>query len=640
MAGETEARFIDLMSELFQLREADALDFGIYRLIRRYNRRIREFLGLDENGEPLANGGEIGKILEQAFRSGEAATGEEQKHKLEKLGKDLGIEPSHEQSKADEILAECDKIPALHRQVADYRDLRDQLLAARGADDDRAEVLNRLIEFYSRHYQDGDFIVERRYGKNGARYIKSTGEDTEFRWATEDMYYIKSGDIFTDFSVRLSNGKTVIFSVDPDTLAKTRAELKPSDKAGYQFKRIQTEDGKTRVILDYIKGAQNKGKLTGIVTEAASRTGGNAEEIERHLRRFIERHLRRFIARNQSDFFIHKRLREALDEDLDIFIKTCVLDVGQLLAADAGTIPDRAIRQARAVRKIGGGINAFLGVLEDHQKRLWEKKKLVFETRYVITLDRLERYCPDWLAQNIGHIVEKQRQEWQALGLGDYADADAAACRRSLPELPTQASQTELALPSPSGKVARKEGNYLPLPVDTGNFNGDFQWSLLAAVTAKAPLDEALHGVAIHSDNWQALNLMQDKYRERVKCIYIDPPYNTGGDGFPYKDAFKHSSWMAMIGNRLELARNLMPTSSALYASIDENERDSLTQALNAVFGEHNRAEEIIWGQNTTKNQSPTFSTNHEYIPVYARSLAACRTFPAGTDGGFCVTHT
>lgn len=70
---------------------------------------------------------------------------------------------------------------------------------------DRAEVLNRLYQFFSRHYQDGDFIVERRYGKGGSRYVRSTGEDTEFHWATEDMYYIASGD--TTDCVRLANGR-------------------------------------------------------------------------------------------------------------------------------------------------------------------------------------------------------------------------------------------------------------------------------------------------------------------------------------------------------------------------------------------------------------------------------------------------
>ena len=112
----------------------------------------------------------------------------------------------------------------------------------------------------------------------------------------------------------------------------------------------------------------------------------------------------------------------------------------------------------------------------------------------------------------------------RGLGLGDYATP--TDCRRRI--------EGDLMTPATE--------HYLPLPVDTGHFGEDFKWSLLAAVTASAKLDAALDGVAIQSDNWQALNTLREKYREQVKCIYIDPPYNTGGDGFPYKDAYPHAS--------------------------------------------------------------------------------------------------
>ena len=97
------------------------------------------------------------------------------------------------------ILVQAEAIPISQHLVAEYRGRVATLASRQTASEDRAEVLNRLYQFFSRHYQDGDFIVERRYGRDGARYIRSTGEDTEFHWATEDMYYIKSGDIFTDF---------------------------------------------------------------------------------------------------------------------------------------------------------------------------------------------------------------------------------------------------------------------------------------------------------------------------------------------------------------------------------------------------------------------------------------------------------
>jgi adenine-specific DNA-methyltransferase len=319
----------------------------------------------------------------------------------------------------------------------------------------------------------------------------------------------------------------------------------------------------------------------------------------------IRRWLSRFIARNQSDFFIHKRLKEALSEDLDIFLKTEVLDIDQLLAG-AGQemdLPRRALKVARIVREVGQQIIDFLAALEDFQKALWEKKKLVLETRYVITLDRLERYAPAWLAQNIERIVDKQRQEWKELGLGDYADA--ATCIRRI--------EGDLATPAAE--------QFLPLPVDTGNFDAAFKWSMLEAVTAATPLDDALDGLAIYSDNWQALNTLREKYRERVKCIYIDPPYNTGGDGFSYKDAYPHSSWTAMMDNRIEAAQGLMAPDSALFVSLDDREHSAFRQLANRRLGAGNFIANVIWQKNfSPKNSARHFSEDHDHILVYARN--------------------
>ncbi len=113
MAGEVEARFIALMSELFQLREAEELDFGIYRLIRRHNRRMREFLGLDEKGEPLQGGGEIDRIFDDAFRQVETADIDQRKRELARLGAAIGIPAHAGQSKVDEKLLEVETIPAM-----------------------------------------------------------------------------------------------------------------------------------------------------------------------------------------------------------------------------------------------------------------------------------------------------------------------------------------------------------------------------------------------------------------------------------------------------------------------------------------------------------------------------------------------
>lgn len=593
---QVESRFVELMTELFQMDEAQALDFGIYRVIRRHNREVQAFLGqviTDKSGKRL-EGGTLSELLENAFVASGHEEQAEDKFRLKDIEEQLGLKPgmTHEQKEA--ALAQAEGFPAIKGLVSEYRSRIESRASQQTVQQDRTEVLNRLYQFFSRHYQDGDFIVERRYGKGGARYVKSTGEDTEFHWATEDMYYIKSGDIFTDFPVRLANGQQILLTVDPESLQATRSALKPNDKAHYELDAV-TKDGEIiKVRLKYLKGAQTEKQKDEIVTAVQKVGAGGTAENGADIRRWLGR----FMARNQSDFFIHKRLKEALSEDLDIFLKAEVLDVDQLLAgANQQTdLPKRVMKVARIVREVGGHIINFLAALEDFQKALWEKKKLVFETRYVITLDRLERYAPVWLAQNIEAIIKKQRAEWKDLGLGDYAKA-TACIRKTKGDLATAATE-----------------QYLPLPIDTKNFDAEFKWSMLEAVTAATPLEDALDGMAIQSDNWQALNTLQDKYRDRARSIYIDPPYNTDAGPIDYKNGYRSASWMALMDDRLKLGRRLMRDDGVLCCTIDDYEQKPLGMLLERVFGESSIAGVVSIRINPSGRPKPSgFAVSHEY---------------------------
>lgn len=593
---QMETRFVELMTELFQLDEAEALDFGLYRVIRRHNREVHAFLGeivADKESKAL-QGGRLAELLDAAFETLGHEAQADDKFRLKDLEQQLGLKPGMTQDQRETALAQAEGFPAIKGLVAEYRSRTETQVSQQTVQQDRAEVLNRLYQFFSRHYQDGDFIVERRYGKGGARYVKSTGEDTEFHWATEDMYYIKSGDIFTDFPVRLANGQQILFTVDPESLQATRSALKPNDKAHYELDAA-TKDGEIiKVRLKYLKGAQTEKQKDEIVTAVQKVGAGGTAESGADIRRWLGR----FMARNQSDFFIHKRLKEALSEDLDIFLKTEVLDVDQLLAgANQQTdLPKRVMKVARIVREVGGHIINFLAALEDFQKALWEKRKLVFETRYVITLDRLERYAPAWLAQNIDTIVKKQRAEWKDLGLGDYAKA-TACIRKTEGDLATAATE-----------------QYLPLPIDTKNFDAEFKWSMLEAVTTATPLEDALDGMAIQSDNWQALNTLQDKYRDRARSIYIDPPYNTDAGPIDYKNDYRSASWMALMDDRLKLGRRLMRDDGVLCCTIDDYEQKPLGMLLERVFGENSIAGVVSIRINPSGRPKPSgFAVSHEY---------------------------
>ena len=585
-----ETRFVELMTELFQLDEAESLDFGIYRVIKRHNREVREFLGeiVTENEQKCLKGGRLSEVLESSFADADAETTADDKYRLIQLGKDLNLKPGMSPAEREVQLATLEKIPATAQMVAEYRSRKEQMASASTAIGDRTEVLNRLYQFFARHYQDGDFIVERRYGRDGSRYIRSTGEDTEFHWATEDMYYIKSGDIFTDFPVKLSKGQRIVFTVDPESLQKTRAELKPSDKAHYELDTVTKEEGGYfQVCLKYLKNGQTDKQKEEIVAAVQKACGCDSAEIKRWLGHFI--------ARNQSDFFIHKRLKEALSEDLNIFIKTELIDTDQLLAG--GDLPKRIVKMARIVREVGGQIIDFLATLEEFQKSLWEKKKLVFETRYVITLDRIDKLAGrEWLEARIDTIVERQQEEWRCLGLGDFADA----------------AESRVEIPGDLLTPARVR--YLPLPVDTVNFNDDFKWALLAAVTRQQGLDEALDGVAIHSDNWQALNVLQNKYHHRAKAIYIDPPYNTDAGPIDYKNGYRNASWIGLMDDRLQLGRRLLEDDGILCCTIDDYEQKQLGLLLERIFGENSIAGVVSIRINPSGRPKPSgIAISHEY---------------------------
>jgi very-short-patch-repair endonuclease len=134
------------------------------------------------------------------------------------------------------------------------------------------------------------------------------------------------------------------------------------------------------------------------------------------------------------------------------------------------------------------------------------------------------------------------------------------------------------------------------LVLDTRHFSEDFKRRLLASFNN---LDEQCDGLLIHSENFQALNLLLERYRGQVKCIYIDPPFNTGDD-FPYKDNFRNSSWIQFLRDRIQLSLALFMSEGNYFVHLDHNAVHYGKLLLSAVFSEVN---EIIFNTNATKDE-------------------------------------
>jgi len=127
----------------------------------------------------------------------------------------------------------------------------------------------------------------------------------------------------------------------------------------------------------------------------------------------------------------------------------------------------------------------------------------------------------------------------------------------------------------------------------------------------------------IKGNNLLVLHSIKNRYQSKVKLIYIDPPYNTGNDGFKYNDSFNHSTWLTFMKNRLEAARELLKEDGSIWINIDDNEVHYLKVLCDEIFGRSNFLINFIWQKKySPSNDAKWFSDNHDHILVYAKNKA------------------
>lgn len=159
--------------------------------------------------------------------------------------------------------------------------------------------------------------------------------------------------------------------------------------------------------------------------------------------------------------------------------------------------------------------------------------------------------------------------------------------------------------------------DFVALTLDPALCNGEGPWENLI----------------IEGDNFDALRALRMTHAGRIRCIYIDPPYNTGNRDFVYNDhfvdkahRFRHSLWLEFMYRRLVLARDLLSDDGVIFVSIDDNELFRLGMLMDLVFGEDNFIANVIWQKVfSPKNTAQHFSDDHEYIAVYARDRTMWR---------------
>ena len=139
--------------------------------------------------------------------------------------------------------------------------------------------------------------------------------------------------------------------------------------------------------------------------------------------------------------------------------------------------------------------------------------------------------------------------------------------------------------------------------------------------------DPATQNMLIHGDNLMALKtLYYEGFSGKVKCVYIDPPYNTGAAFEHYDDNFEHSTWLNLMRPRLELLRKLLASDGSIWISIDDEEQAYLKVLCDEIFGRNNFVSTVIWEKKyAPQNDAKWLSDNHDFILVYAKNKETWR---------------
>ena len=526
------------------------------------------------------------------------------------------------------------------------------------------QVYNHIHNFFERYYRDGDFGYNDRstahYKIDYPDEADYEGTDTFFHWKCRDSYYVKTATGFNSVTFEVE-GKRIEYRLEGKATTSIAQNSNRDDFKHYRFDRIEppkpNDDEQTwRVILHLAENSTPKaeiyrqintdifgetdnsadiylyehpkkgeehgkphfkdladtynnvrdGKVQGIkalqldLTRYAEKLanhpefkelGSNKEKRQEALQdqpkvhRFhtFDKNLNTFFVGMDSDYFIHKDLDRYLKTEQRRYIQNTILgDLDTLLNL---TPENPAFAIATAFRSVTDEVIALLVAVETFQKQLFLMKKKVVSTDYLISVGKILEATKDNSAEResiFSQILENEAQ------LADWRDTFGIDLTEQLPLL---------------------EGLYPTLPLDTRYFDEKFVDELLALFRN---LEFEIDGVLLNSENFQALDLLMEKYRGSIRCVHIDPPYNTNTSGFLYKNDYQHSSWLTMMENRLSLAEQLMAPDSCILCHIDENEYENLFHVFNTLPMQDQGT--IVWDKRNPVGGTNTIATQHEYI--------------------------
>jgi len=396
----------------------------------------------------------------------------------------------------------------------------------------RDELFDKLYSFFNRYFTESGSIYFNSTPFHNNIYEKVyTDEKDVMLFWKTQMLYYVKTDRIFRSLEITSDGFKFYFDVSK------LEHKKANEKRSLVFELDKVKEDGTIVfsVLYSEKGAKTK---QGELLKAIKRKGIAIKEED------LERAFRVFEKQSEVDFFINKNAKAFLQEQFKLWSYQYFWEGAKEWSADR-------VDQLQILKDIAFKIIDFISQFEDELVKIWNKPKFVKNSNYVITLDRIaDKKLVEKIKKHKNY--PQQVKEWKELGI----DKD-----------------------NPKA------------PIDTKYFK-DLELEILSQFD---DLDKSLDGWLIKSENYQALNTILPKFKEKVQTIYIDPPFNKEQEAdYFYSVKYKDSTWITMLENRLRLARDLLNDKGSIFVRCDYNGNWIVRCLMDNEFGKENFKNELI----------------------------------------------
>ena len=414
--------------------------------------------------------------------------------------------------------------------------------------DFKGELYEKLFYFISKYFDEAGniFFVKTRSQDRITERVYKQNKDISLFWKTENLYYVKQ-DIIRYDSLPINediDGTMHTFYFDASS-------IKPKDSNVKQHISYDFVEKVNRTIKFEVKEASSKisSKTISEITEKLN---------EAHLR-ITDQELKKifssFEKQSSVDYFICKDAKEFLEYQF-------YEEFNKMIYDDKTAYTPTRIENLNRYRDATLQTIDFIAKFEDQLRKVWVKPKFVIDSNFIITFDKIEAkgsQGKDVIKKILASSgFSKQKLEWKDLATCDSWKASYVS----------------------NGVITE---DYKHLAIDTKHFPDTIKYEILALFD---DLDAELDGWIVNSDNFQALNTLKHKFKGKIQCTYIDPPFNVPGKSKTvYINDFDNAPWLSLVENRISVGKELLdPKNGIFIAAIDKQMQESFGLLLQQIF--------------------------------------------------------